>query len=87
MGLTYAYAHASARTENDDRSGEPYALAGNSQMHIAPLPLFPLRATARYSPAAFMDVGADVGLLGVGLQLRAGWLDAQRQLPWGLELE
>lgn len=56
-------------------------------MYGGAAPLVPLRAMARYSPASFVDFGADIGWMDLGLQLRAGQLSAQRQLPWGFELE
>lgn len=87
IGVTYAYAHGSAKTLSNDLSGRPYGVTANSQMHLAPFPLIPLRAMARYSPASIVDFGADVGMLNVGLQLRAGQLGAERKMPWGFELE
>ena len=50
-------------------------------------PLVPLRAMARFSPASFIDFGADLGWMDLGLQVRAGQLSSHRQLPWGFELE
>jgi hypothetical protein len=56
-------------------------------MFGASAPFFPLRAMLRASPAPFIDVGADIGWVDAGLQLRAGPLAAGRKLPWGVELE
>lgn len=87
-GVTYAYAYAPASAETTAPSGAPVTLRGNSEMFRGSLPTFvPLRAMVRANPTSFLDVGADIGWMDAGLQLRAGPLDRQRRLPWGIELE
>lgn len=86
LGLAYAYAHAAAETQATLPSGEPYGFSGNSQIYRAWLPV-PTRVMLRYSPASFIDFGGDLALMDMGLQLRAGPLDAHRRIPWGFELE
>jgi hypothetical protein len=87
-GVTYAYAYAPASAETTTPSGAPYTLRGNSEMFRGALPSFvPLRAMVRANPTSFLDVGADIGWMDAGLQLRAGPLDRHSRLPWGIELE
>jgi hypothetical protein len=88
FGLAYAYAYGAADARvTRTPAGENQRLRGNSEMYGGSAPLAPLRAMARYSPASFIDFGADLGWLDLGLQLRAGQLDATRRIPWGFELE
>jgi hypothetical protein len=87
VGGAYAFAYAPATAQTVQPSGEPYTLRRNSAMYWGLVPLWPLRAMLRLSPGTFMDVGADIGWMDLGLQLRAGQLDARRQWPWGIELE
>lgn len=87
LGATGAFAYAPAKAQTVHGAGEPYTLRSNSAMFGGLLPFFPIRAMLRAAPATFLDVGADVGWMDAGLQLRAGWLDARRKLPLGLELE
>lgn len=88
FSLTYAYAFGSAKAVvADTPAGATHRVRGSSEMYGGAAPLVPLRAAARLSPTSFLDFGADIGWMDLGLQLRAGQLDAQRQLPWGFELE
>lgn len=87
VGATYAYAYAPASAETVQPSGAPYTLRGNSEMFRGPVPFLPLRAMVRANPTSFLDVGADIGWMDAGLQLRAGPLDKRNDLPWGVELE
>lgn len=88
VGVTYAYAYAPATAQTTDPSGAPYTLRGNSEMFRGPVPSFlPLRAMVRANPTSFLDLGADIGWMDAGLQLRAGPLDRRNRLPWGVELE
>src|SRR5690349_7414817 len=87
VGGAYAFAYTPATAQTLQPSGEPYTLRRNGDMYWGLVPLVPLRAMLRASPWTFVDVGADMGWMDLGLQLRAGDLDARRRWPWGIELE
>lgn len=87
VGGTFAYAYTPAAAQVLQPAGAPATVRANSAMFRGAAPFIPLRVAARVSPGPFLDVGADVGWIDFGLQLRAGQLDPRRALPWGFELE
>lgn len=91
LGGTFAHAYGAADVAIREPSGERTEVRGNAALSPAygldgPV-LTPLRLGARVTPTRWLELGADAGILDLGLQLRAGPLDAARAVPWGVELE
>lgn len=59
-------------------------LSGNSYAFGFPIPAVPMRLGARYAPATFVDLAADVGWLDHGLRVRLGHLDSRAAVPVGI---
>lgn len=93
IGTSYSYAYAPGTVHAVDPGAVNPGTAqvtvhDNSALLSGRYPsVLPAGPSFRVAPRRWLDFGVDLGLREIGLQARAGPLDASRALPWGVELE
>jgi hypothetical protein len=88
IGTSYSYAYAPGTVHAVDPGAADLTVHDNSAMLSGRSPsVLPAGPSFRVAPRRWLDFAVDLGLREIGLQARAGPLDASRALPWGVELE
>jgi hypothetical protein len=82
---TWGASYVPVTFDETDENGERHTATMNTGAYFAPV--LPLYTNLRLSPSTWFDVGASANLLDMGLSLRAGPLDAERELPFGVQTE
>src|SRR3954467_1589771 len=79
IGTSYSYASAPGTVHAEDPGVAAVTVHGNSAMLFGRTPsVFPAGPSFRLAPRRWLDFGVDITLREIGLQARAGPLDASR---------